>query len=96
MARPIFEAKKQSLSAAIWGSVDRPSISINKRYKDKKTNEWKDSKYYYEDNIREIVALLEECADWLKGQRAAGTAHAVEVLGTTLLVKTTVDDEIPW
>jgi hypothetical protein len=96
MARPIYEAKKKGISVAVWGSVDRPSISIKKRYKDAKTKEYKDTTYYYEDNLAELVSLITEVEEWLRGQRAIGTIQNVEVLGTTIAIKTNADDDVPW
>lgn len=96
MARPIFEAKKNGIQVAVWGSVDRASISITKRYKDKATGEYKDSKYFYPDNCRDLIGLLTESLEWLQGQNAIGTVETVQVLGTTLNIKTNDNDEIPW
>lgn len=96
MARPIYSARKNGIEVSVWGSVDRPSLKISKRYKDKNTGEYKDSAFYYEDNVPTLMSLLTECTEWLRGQRAIGTVHTVNVLGTDIAVKTNSDDDIPW
>lgn len=96
MARPIYSARKHGIEVSVWGSVDRPSLKISKRYKDKQTGEYKDSAFYYEDNVPLLIDLLTECTEWLRGQRAVGTVQNVNVLGTTIAIKTNDDDDIPW
>ena len=96
MARPIYSAKKHGIEVSVWGSVDRPSLKISKRYKDKKTGLYKDSAFYYEDNIPLVIDALNECTEWLRGQRATGTVQTVAVLGTEISIKTNADDDIPW
>ena len=66
--RPIKEFRVRNLSLAIWqneGTRDgRPvtlhSITLNKRYRDQETGEWKDSSSFFPDDLPRLRLLLDK------------------------------------
>ena len=65
--RPIKEFRVRNLSLAIWqneGTRDgRPvtlhSITLNKRYRDQETDQWKDSSSFFPDDLPRLRLLLD-------------------------------------
>ena len=66
--RPVKEFRVRNLSLAIWqnqGNRDgRPvtlhSVTLNKRYRDPNTDEWKDSSSYFPDDLPRLRLLLDK------------------------------------
>ena len=66
--RPIKEFRVRNLSLAIWqneGTRDgRPvtlhSITLNKRYRDQETGEWRDSSSFFPDDLPRLRLLLDK------------------------------------
>jgi len=58
--KPIHTIKDKGLSVAIWKTRNGGySFSISKRYKDKQTDQWKDSKYLFKDDIESLILQLQ-------------------------------------
>lgn len=64
---PAFKAKEKGIEVVVWDNERGKSINIKKSYKDKTTDEWKDSKYYYPDDLPRLVELLQKTINWLEG-----------------------------
>ncbi len=73
MNKPIQEFRVRNLSLAIWenqGLRDgRPvalhSITLNKRYQDQQTGEWKDSNSFFPDDLPRLRLLLDKAYEQL-------------------------------
>lgn len=91
MAAPIHKLNKQGIAIAIWGDANNPRISFEKRYKDKQSGLWKDSKYLFENEVQTLVTLLQEAQGWIVSNRTTG-GDVQEVMGAKFQV--TSDDDI--
>lgn len=61
MNKPIKDFREKGVSVAIWENRNGGySYSIQKRYKDKNTGEWKESRYWYKDEMAALIELLKE------------------------------------
>lgn len=70
--KPTQVWKNKGLQVAMWQTNNGGySFSINKRYKDKKTEEWKDSKYFWKDDLTMLIELLKQAVTY----DANKTAH---------------------
>lgn len=96
MPSPTFKSQKRGVSVVVWGT-SRPSISIRKTYKDKKTGEYKESKSWYPSELQDLVNCVQEVQTWIENNKPPepGTVQH-EVLGVTVAVKQDTDDDIPW
>ncbi|MFH1748854.1 MAG: hypothetical protein ABIG44_17610 [Planctomycetota bacterium] len=71
--RPVQEFRARNLSLAIWqneGTRDgRPvtlhSVTLNKRYQDQQTGEWKDSNSFFPDDLPRLRLLLDKAYEHL-------------------------------
>jgi len=61
--RPLQSFNEKGVDVAVWESSYGPTISIKKRFKDKKTGEWKDSKTYFPAEAAVIQKLLGQALD---------------------------------
>ena len=59
--KPTAQWKDKGLQVTQWPTSNGGySYQISKRYKDKKTEERKDSKYYYKEDLERLVVLLQQ------------------------------------
>lgn len=65
MAKPIASFRNRGIDVAIWEGKTSPTISIRKQYKDKITNEWKESKSFFPEELQELIKLLGMAIDEL-------------------------------
>lgn len=64
MAKPIVSLKSRGIEVAVWeGRNGDKTYSIQKRYRDKKTDEWKESKYLFAEEAQELVKLLQQALE---------------------------------
>lgn len=74
MGKPIKSFKEKGVEIALWETKNGGySYSISKRYKDKTSGEWKESKYLYKDEAEMLARLLVEAIKY--GSDAAEHAH---------------------
>lgn len=65
MNKPLQDFKNKGVSVAVWTNKQGGfSFSIGKRYKDKQTGEWKESRYYYKDEVEGLIELLKEAVTY--------------------------------
>ena len=78
--RPIKKFKCGPVVAAIWEKeitikdradgklkpIKLQSVSFQRRYRDRKTGEWKNSTSYPTDNLSDLIMLAQRCAEWIK------------------------------
>ena len=102
MNKPLIEFKSQISGVKLTGWQGERGISWNlsKRYKDKETGEWKESKYLNDWDLSAIASLAAQAAEYNAERRKAAKGGAVteEAPPPTFLVKKydVADDEIPF
>lgn len=65
MNKPVHSYKDKGLSVAIWENRNGGySYSIQKRYKDKQSGEWKESKYFYKEDVASLITMLQSAIDY--------------------------------
>lgn len=60
MAGPINKYKEKGIEIAEWAGKNGSSYTITKRYKDKTSGEYKDSKSFFESELGILSALLNQ------------------------------------
>lgn len=68
MSAPVFQIREGSIKGCIWAKQGNSggmqySISIEKSYKDKQTNEWKSTNFYYDNEISSLIYINEVLRD---------------------------------
>jgi|GEM_PF-430909 len=72
--RPVKELRVRNLNLAIWENegtsrdgrpVTRHSITLNKRYQDQQSGEWKDSSSFFPDDLPRLRLLLDKAYEHL-------------------------------
>ena len=73
--KPVHEIPDGGLKLAIWEHKGeygpKYSATLRHRFKDKKTDEWRDATGFNEDDWLPLRELLREARDWTKSQRRA-------------------------
>ncbi|MBN2561520.1 MAG: hypothetical protein JXQ75_11380 [Phycisphaerae bacterium] len=85
--RPVKEFRARNLSLAIWQNEGtregRPitlhSITLNKRYQDQDSGEWKDSSSFFPDDLPRLRLLLEKAYEHLLLRDVSPTADGAGV-----------------
>ena len=102
MSAPVTVIKEKGLQIAVWEAKNGGySFSISKRYKDKATDQWKDSKYFYKEDLEKLGAMIEAALGYAT-DRAEHQNAAIEsgALNTQQAVKSESvdfdDDMIPF
>jgi phosphoribosylformylglycinamidine (FGAM) synthase-like enzyme len=61
MNKPLRDFKNKGLSVAIWETRNGGySYSISKRYKDKQSGEWRETKNLFKEEAEALIILLQE------------------------------------
>jgi hypothetical protein len=84
MARPVYQTRKGAVQLAAWeqnGPEGQKgySFKLNRRYKDKRTQEWTDSPFLFDNDLLVAAALLQQAfADLCitRASQAHGTGGA--------------------
>jgi hypothetical protein len=89
---PVTSYKEKGLQVAVWENrTGGYSYTISKRYKDKQTGEWKDSKYLYKEDMEALTLLIQSALSYAhdraehqhegipSGQGKAGPSAAYEI-----------------
>ena len=71
--QPVKEFRARNISLAIWQNegirhgqpVTLHSVTLNKRYYDKETDEWKDSSSFFPDDLPRLRLLLDKAYEHL-------------------------------
>lgn len=97
MPGPTYKAKDRGLEVCVWGSADDCRFSISKRYKDKNSGEYKESKYLYPNELESLRNLIDQSLAWLNNNKTP-TPPTVqhEIMGVKVNVTPLADDELPW
>lgn len=68
MNKPVKDFKEKGVSVAVWETRNGGySISISKRYKDKVSGEWKESKYWFKEDLGNLIIMLQGALDFCGG-----------------------------
>lgn len=68
MNKPVKDFKEKGVSVAVWETRNGGySISISKRYKDKVSGEWKESKYWFKEDLGNLIIMLQSALDFCGG-----------------------------
>jgi transposase len=70
MGKPAHKLWKNGVDVAIWENRTGYSLTVQKRYKDKQTNEYKVSTSYYDKDVDVLIELLKEARAWMSGTEA--------------------------
>jgi len=61
MNKPVQDFKHKGLSVAVWPTKNGGySYSISKRYKDKQSGEWKETKSFFKEEAEALIDLLKQ------------------------------------
>lgn len=64
MASPAKRWKHKGLQLTAWENQGRISFQITKSYLDKNTNEWKDTRTIFRDDLVALKEMIEEATHW--------------------------------
>lgn len=78
MARPAQSWRNKGIDIAAWQNERGYSYTIRKTYKDKTTGEYKESKYWYPDDLIALGNLLQEVAGWRDSRKADRELNELE------------------
>jgi hypothetical protein len=99
MNKPVKDFKNKGVSVALWEARNGGySYSVQKRYKDKTTGEWKESRYWYKDELENLIELLKQAMAYAgdrtehesQGSKSGPGHNVVRELTTEEL------DDLPW
>ena len=98
MGRPTADWKHKGLSVAAWANDRGVSFTIQKRYKDKKTEEWKESKYLFPEDLKALHDLIGQALAW---QNRAPTEQLISNVSAMVSlplkeIKTLDEEDIPF
>ena len=76
MNKPVMDYKNKGVSVAVWPTKNGGySYSIQKRYKDKQSGDWKESKYYYKEEVEGLIELLQEAVKYASNRAEHDVDH---------------------
>jgi hypothetical protein len=83
MPKPAHKLYKNGVDVAVWENRTGYSLTVQKRYKDKQTGEYKVSSSYYDKDVDALLELLKEARAWMSGTEAltedSNMAHQTEL-----------------
>lgn len=88
-------ADRKSIQIAVWPNDHGMSCSIKKSYKDKASGEWKDSKYWFQEDIKALGELCHEATIWFENGDGGQEKPAIEAIKESATA-IFVDDDIPF
>lgn len=71
--QPVKEFRSKTITAAVWRNeheeqgtvVSRYSVRIRKRWHDRRTGEWKDTDYYFADDLPRLCLVAEKAFEYI-------------------------------
>jgi hypothetical protein len=93
-----LESKISSVKLTGWENERGISWNLSKRYKDKETGEWKESKYLTDWDLDALVSLAAQAKEFLSERRKAskqegGAPPPTPIIGSDYKFE---DDKIPF
>ena len=100
MNKPLveFTSKISTIKLAGWQGDRGISWQLNKRYKDKESGEWKESKYLSDWDLDAIASLAAQAKEFLSERRRAAKEGGVPAAAAAAPAKPykLEDDDIPF
>ena len=98
MAGPEQKWKDGGIQITAWKNDYGLSYTITKTYKDKKTDEWKESKYLYKSDLEKLLNILPSAVEWATEKEPTRDAPGKELVGEPGEQKAPSfdDDDIPF
>lgn len=99
MNKPVQDFKNKGVSVAVWTAKNGGySFSIQKRYKDKQSGEWKESRYYYKDELEALIELLKEAVTYASNRAEHESQGSKSGPGQNVARELTQEelDDLPW
>lgn len=98
--KPIANAKNGGVGIAMWeGYNGNYSFTIDKRYKDKKTEEWKESKVFFKEDLIKLKGCIDEILA-LEGRTGqvdnSPLPTMADIVKTANSIPVFEDDDIPF
>lgn len=96
MSGPVKTIRDKGLQIAIWETQNGGySFSISKTYKCKKTDQWKDSKYYYKEDLQKLGDMIQLAVGYAS-DRATHQVEAIASPKQESQFSSFEDDDIPF
>jgi len=99
MNKPVQDFKNKGVSVAVWNTKNGGySFSLQKRYRDKQSGEWKESKYYYKDELEALIELLKEAVTYATNRSEHESQGSKSGLGYNVTRELTQEelDDLPF
>lgn len=99
MNKPLQDYKNKGVSVAVWEARNGGySYSIQKRYKDKQSGDWKESKYYYKEEVEGLIELLQEAVKYASNRSEHESQGSKPGSGQNVAHELTQEelDDLPW
>ena len=96
MSGPVKTIRDKGLQIAVWESKNGGySFSISKTYKCKKTDQWKDSKYFYKEDLQKLGDMIQLAVGYAS-DRATHQEAAIASPKQEPQFSSFEDDDIPF
>jgi len=96
MSGPVKTIRDKGLQIAVWESENGGySFSISKTYKCKATDQWKDSKYFYKEDLQKLGDMIQLAVGYAS-DRATHEAEAIASPKQEPQFTPFEDDDIPF
>lgn len=96
MSGPVKTIRDKGLQIAVWESKNGGySFSISKTYKCKVTDQWKDSKYFYKEDLQKLGDMIQLAVGYAS-DRATHQAEAIASPMQEAKYEAFGDDDIPF
>lgn len=96
MRKPAQTWREKGIDIAAWESNNGFTFTFRKTYKDKTTNEWKESRYYYPDDLERLAVLLVQAMNWVGEYSSDQRSTSAIIADTTTPKVKDLDDDIPF
>jgi transposase len=96
MSGPVKTIRDKGLQIAVWESNNGGySFSISKTYKCKATDQWKDSKYFYKEDLQKLGDMIQLAVGYAS-DRATHEAEAIASPKQEPKFTPFEDDDLPF
>lgn len=78
MAGPVKTWKQKGIELAVWEGKFGSQYTLKKTYKDKNTGEYKESKFFFQEEITALAEMFTDADHWIKTGEDRVKPDAVE------------------
>jgi hypothetical protein len=96
MTKPAKTWRDRGIDIAAWESKGGFSFTFRKTYKDKTSGEYKESRYYYLEDLDRLALLLSEALSWAGEATDDRRSTSVTIAEKGKLPDAIDSDEIPF